>query len=150
MEVKLITLYKLTVIAAAVLILTSGSAFSQEPEKAIMTVSPTNEKKNDELNAEQIIEQNKPALISIWYHTSDYYSYYSYDVKDTTLLSGSGFIIDSNGIVGTNYHVIDGFDSLLIKTSDGTFYNADLLIVDEKDDMAFARLWARRLGEPLG
>ena len=52
------------------------------------------EKITDELNAEQIIEQNKPALVSIWYNSNDYYSsYYPYSTpKDTTLLSGSGFI----------------------------------------------------------
>ncbi|MFI5145421.1 MAG: trypsin-like peptidase domain-containing protein [Ignavibacteria bacterium] len=98
------------------------------------------EKTNDDLNAEQIIELNKPALISIWYHTDNYYSYYTYSSKDTTLLSGSGFIFDSTGIIGTNYHVVDGIDSLLIKTSDGTFYDAELVIVDEKNDMAMLRM----------
>ena len=98
------------------------------------------DKNNDDLNAEKIIELNKPALISIWYHTDNYYSYYSYSSKDTTLLSGSGFIFDSTGIIGTNYHVVDGIDSLLVKTSDGTFYDAELVIVDEKNDMAMLRL----------
>lgn len=98
------------------------------------------DKNNDDLNAEKIIEMNKPALISIWYHTDNYYSYYSYSSKDTTLLSGSGFIFDSTGIIGTNYHVVDGIDSLLVKTSDGNFYDAELVIVDEKNDMAMLRL----------
>ena len=100
------------------------------------------EKNGDELNAEQIIELNKPALVSIWYHTNDYYgSYYYYTTpKDTTLLSGSGFIFMNSGIVGTNYHVIAGLDSLMIKTSDGTFYNAELVYVDEKNDLAILNI----------
>ena len=93
-----------------------------------------------EFNAEQIIENNKPALVSIWYHTNNYYSYYSYSIKDTTLLNGSGFIIDPSGIVGTNFHVVDGIDSLLVKTSDGTFYDAQILFLDEKNDMAILKL----------
>ena len=137
---KLFTFLKYSLFTSIVLSLLNSTAFSQEPEKAIQTNPVVSDKKPDELNAEQIIEQNKPALISIWYHTSNYYSYYSYDVKDTTLLSGSGFIIDSSGIVGTNFHVVDGIDSLLIKTSDGTFYNAELLIVDAKNDMALLRI----------
>lgn len=96
--------------------------------------------KNGDLNAEQIIEMNKPALVSIWYHTDNYYSYYSYSSTDTTLLNGSGFIIDEDGIIGTNFHVVDGIDSLLVKTSDGTFYDAELVIVDEKNDMALLRI----------
>ena len=91
-------------------------------------------------NAEQIIEMNKPALISIWYHTDNYYSYYSYSYKDTTLLNGSGFIFTEDGLIGTNYHVVDGIDSLLVKTSDGVFYDAELLIIDEKNDMAIIRI----------
>lgn len=91
-------------------------------------------------NAEQIIENNKSALISIWYHTDNYYSYYSFTTIDTTLLNGSGFIFSEDGLIGTNYHVVDGIDSLLVKTSDGKFYDAELLIIDEKNDMAIIRI----------
>lgn len=97
--------------------------------------------KDDDLNAEQIIEQNKPALVSIWYHTDNYYSYYYISTpKDTNMLSGSGFIFDSRGFVATNLHVIDGFDSLFVKTSDGKYYNADLVQVDEKNDIAILKI----------
>lgn len=101
------------------------------------------EKKNGDLTAEEIINQNKAALVSVWYHTSDYYSYssyYSYNYKDTVLLSGSGFIFSPDGLVGTNNHVISGFDSLFIKTSDGTFYNAEIIYVEEKNDFAILRI----------
>lgn len=91
-------------------------------------------------NAEQIIENNKSALISIWYHTDNYYSYYSFTTIDTTLLNGSGFIFSEDGLIGTNYHVVDGIDSLIVKTSDGTYYDAELLIIDEKNDMAIIRI----------
>ena len=92
-------------------------------------------KDSSEFNAEQIIEMSKPSLISIWFHTSSYSNYSSYDVKDTTLLNGSGFIFGEDGLVGTNYHVVDGIDSLLVKTSDGTFFDAQLLLLDEKNDI---------------
>ena len=108
----------------------------REPKPA-----PLIEKKDDDLNAEQIIEQNRSALVSVWYHTDSYYGYYYLSTpKDTTLLSGSGFIFNTQGFVGTNYHVIDGFDSLMIKTSDGNFYNAELIFVDEKNDIAILRI----------
>ncbi len=119
-----------------------ASTYAQEIKtQETVKPSPLLEKKDDDLNAEQIIEQNKSALVSVWYHTDSYYSYYYYSTpKDTTLLSGSGFIFDSKGFVGTNYHVIDGFDSLMIKTSDGNFYNAELIFVDEKNDIAILRI----------
>lgn len=98
------------------------------------------DKGDDELSAEEIIDMNKPALISIWYHTDNYYSYYSYERKDTTLLNGSGFLIREDGLIGTNFHVVDEIDSLLVKTSDGTFYDAELLMVDEINDVAIIRI----------
>ena len=93
------------------------------------------------LRAEQIIEQNKAGLVSIWFHTNDYYSYYTYSyTSDTTILNGSGFIISEEGIITTNYHVVESIDSILVKTSDGTFYDADLLLVDETNDIAILKI----------
>ncbi len=113
--------------------------YSQEAEKTDKNLIPKDSSVSD-FNAEQIIERNKPALISIWYQTNSYSNGYSYELKDTTLLSGSGFIFEPSGFVGTNYHVVDGIDSLLIKTSDGKFYDAQLLLLDEKKDMAILKI----------
>jgi hypothetical protein len=54
----------------------SSKIYSQEAKEHEPLPAPT-DKTNDDLNAEKIIEQNKPALISIWYHTDNYYSSYS-------------------------------------------------------------------------
>jgi len=120
----------------------AASAYSQDiNKKTAEQKTPLIETKDGDLDAEQIIEQNKDALVSVWFHTDNYSSfYYSSLPKDTTILSGSGFIFDSRGFLGTNYHVIDGFDSLLVKTSDGTFYEAELVYVEEKNDIAILRI----------
>ncbi len=94
----------------------------------------------DELNAQEIFEMNKNALVSIWYIADGYYSYYSYIPKDTMLLNGSGFIIYEEGIIGTNVHVIENKDSLLVKTFDGTFYNAEIIFTDPKNDIAILKI----------
>jgi len=99
-----------------------------------------NDKRDDDLNAEQIIEKYKPALISIWFNDKNYYSYLTYTYIDTTVLNGSGFIISEDGLIGTNYHVVEQIDSLLVKTSDGTFYNAELILSDEINDFAIIKL----------
>ncbi len=121
-----------------------SASFAQETEDTNksepVSTTAVNDTSGADFNAEQIIENNKAALVSIWYHTDNYYSYYSYSMKDTTLLNGSGFIFDEHGLVGTNFHVIDGLDSILVKTSDGTFYDAQLLVLDEKNDMAILKL----------
>jgi len=137
-----LTIKHLKRISAVLLILISFTiSYAQNESTIDPKSSPLTEKKDDDLNAEQIIEQNKQALVSVWYHTDSYFGYYYMSIpKDTTLLSGSGFIFDSQGFVGTNYHVINGFDSLMIKTSDGNFYNAELIFIDEKNDIAILRI----------
>jgi len=137
-------LKKLIGVANLFLVLFLFTAFLNAQDKNL-TVPEAEEKKNGDMTAEEIINQNKPALVSIWYHTSDYYYYsytttYTYGYKDTVLLSGSGFIFSPDGLVGTNNHVIAGFDSLFIKTSDGTFYNAEIVYVEEKNDFAVLRI----------
>jgi tetratricopeptide (TPR) repeat protein len=126
-------------IAVFLLLIPLLSIYAQDIEIEHTQVKPII-KTDSSFNAEQIIEMTKPALISIWYHTNSYYSYYTYEPADTTLLSGSGFFIDESGIIGTNYHVVDGIDSLLVKTSDGKFYDAKILIMDEKNDLAIIRV----------
>ena len=95
---------------------------------------------NGDLNAEQIIELYKPALISIWMRDQNYYVYESNNYKDTTVLNGSGFIISPDGLVCTNYHVVEMIDSLIVKTSDGEFHSAELVLADEKNDFAMIKL----------
>jgi len=126
----------------AVLIIFSVLTFSQDKEKNLEKAQ-TNRGFLDtasKFNAEQIIEMSKPSLVSIWYHVDNYYSYSTYTYIDTTLLNGSGFIFSEDGLIGTNYHVVDGIDSLLVKTSNGSFYDAELLLIDEKNDMAILRI----------
>lgn len=94
----------------------------------------------DDLNAEQIIEKYKPALISIWMNEKNYYSYSTFSYIDTTLLNGSGFLLNEDGLIGTNYHVVERIDSLLVKTSDGVFYKADLIYTDEVNDFAIIKI----------
>jgi tetratricopeptide (TPR) repeat protein len=134
--------FKTLVFILLSLLFVCDAAVSQNGKlKETVSPPPAPEKKDDGLDAEEIIEMNKPALVSVWYHTDSYTDYYYYGLpKDTVMLSGSGFIFDKNGFVGTNYHVIDGFDSLFIKTSDSVFYNAELVFVDEKNDIAILKI----------
>jgi tetratricopeptide (TPR) repeat protein len=115
-------------------------AYAQEKKSDLQQNLKSNSDTSHYFNAEEIIELSKTALVSIWYHTDNYYSYSTFTATDTNLLNGSGFIFSEDGLIGTNYHVVDGIDSLLIKTSDGVFHDAELLIIDEKNDMAILRI----------
>lgn len=103
-------------------------------------------------DAESLINEYKPALVSIWtnfivipnYRNYDYdydYDNFNYGLTfDTTMLLGSGFFIREDGLIGTNYHVVEMLDSIIVKTSDSTFYNAVVLSVDERNDIAILKI----------
>jgi len=53
---------------------------------------------------------------------------------------GSGFIVDSSGLIVTNNHVIDGAHSISVILSDGTSLPASLVGRDTQDDIALLRV----------
>ena len=54
--------------------------------------------------------------------------------------AGSGFIIDPEGIVMTNSHVIDGADAVTVHLQDGRFLKAESWVADPRSDVAIIRL----------
>ncbi len=53
---------------------------------------------------------------------------------------GSGVIVDASGLVVTNYHVIDGMTDVRVAMSDKREYPADIVLRDERTDLAVLRL----------
>jgi serine protease Do len=64
----------------------------------------------------------------------------------TSTFTGSGFIIDPAGYIGTNKHVVDGAISVYVVTADGVRYPARIVGMPDKADMALIRIEA---GHPL-
>jgi serine protease Do len=58
---------------------------------------------------------------------------------------GSGFIVDSNGIVLTNAHVVDGADEVTVRTIDRREFRAKVLGVDKATDVAVLKIDAKNL-----
>lgn len=83
---------------------------------------------------------------------------------------GSGFIIDSNGTLLTNAHVVDGSSTVRVTLSDGRSFNGQVLGRDKLTDLAAIKIsgnnlptvklgnsdnlkpgeWAIAIGNPLG
>lgn len=53
---------------------------------------------------------------------------------------GSGFIIDENGYIVTNHHVIEGSDEIHIKLMDGQELPAKIIGTDPKTDLALLKI----------
>ena len=63
----------------------------------------------------------------------------------TSKAAGSGVIIDPNGYIITNNHVVEGATKITVKTYDGTEYDAELIGTDEKTDIAVIKVDASGL-----
>ncbi|MBI2182416.1 MAG: DegQ family serine endoprotease [Deltaproteobacteria bacterium] len=55
---------------------------------------------------------------------------------------GSGFVIDRDGTILTNYHVVDGAQKIVVKLSDGRGFDAKVLGKDQKTDIAIIKISA--------
>ena len=64
---------------------------------------------------------------------------------------GSGFIIESNGLILTNAHVVEGANTIYVTLTDKREYKAKLLGMDKRTDVAVVKIDARDLPKlPLG
>ena len=63
---------------------------------------------------------------------------------------GSGFIVDENGYILTNNHVIDGVDKILVKLfNDDRKYEAKVIGTDKKTDLALIKINIRKKLTPV-
>jgi serine protease Do len=58
---------------------------------------------------------------------------------------GSGFVVEQNGVVVTNAHVIEGSSRILVTTADGQELEAEVLGLDRDTDIAVLKVDARDL-----
>ena len=81
----------------------------------------------------QMIEDIEPSLVYI----------------ETDTSSGTGFVVEEGGLVVTNEHVVEDFDSVTVVMSDGREYDGDVLGVDETADLAIVKLNAAKKFETM-
>lgn len=62
-----------------------------------------------------------------------------------TASSGSGFIISADGYVVSNYHVVEGAETLTVILSDGSEYKAELVGYDATNDVSVMKIEAENL-----
>jgi serine protease Do len=64
--------------------------------------------------------------------------------------SGSGVIVDSEGLIVTNHHVIEGADRVVVSTSNGQTHEAKVLGSDPSTDLAVLQIQPREQLKTLG
>ena len=93
------------------------------------------------LTPSEVYAQNVNSTVGIT--TSITTSYFGY--QTTSAAAGSGFILTQDGYILTNYHVVEGSNSIKVTTYDGTSYDAQLIGYDESNDIAVLKIDASDL-----
>ena len=99
------------------------------------------------LDVSEVAEEAMPSVVAITtksvQEVQDYYSMfgsqYAPSQEQEVEGSGSGIIIgktDSELLIATNYHVVDGADTLSVAFADGNAYEATVKGFDENEDLA--------------
>lgn len=114
----------------------TGGYVSYE-EKGFTPVTAVTAEK-EVLTVEEIAKRVGPSIVGISC-TSVVQSYFG---SQTAQSSGSGIIIDANGHIVTNYHVIEGSSKIKVKLTSGNEYDATVVGGDEKTDIAVIKIAA--------
>ena len=93
------------------------------------------------LTPSEVYAQNVNSTVGIT--TSITTNYFGY--QTTSAAAGSGFILTQDGYILTNYHVVEGSNSITVTTYDGTGYDATLIGYDESNDIAVLKIDASDL-----
>ena len=93
------------------------------------------------LTPSEVYAQNVNSTVGIT--TSITTNYFGY--QTTSAAAGSGFILTQDGYILTNYHVVEGSNSIKVTTYDGSSYDAQLIGYDESNDIAVLKIDASDL-----
>jgi serine protease Do len=95
-------------------------------------------------NIADVVAAVKPSVVAI---NTEVVSYDFFNRPYTQQGAGSGWIIDSDGIIVTNNHVVEGANTITVTTDDGTTYTADTnaVFTDPLNDLAIIKLDAHNL-----
>jgi S1-C subfamily serine protease len=85
----------------------------------------------------RVYEQVSPGVVNVTRTVVQYNFFFQPIAREGT---GSGCLLDTDGNVLTNYHVIEKADNLEVSLPDRTKYRAEIVGVDKQNDLAVIRL----------
>lgn len=85
----------------------------------------------------RVYDQVSPGVVNITSTVVEYGFFFAPVAREGT---GSGCVLDTDGNILTNYHVIENADSLEVSLPDRTKYHAKIVGLDRQNDLAVLRL----------
>lgn len=95
----------------------------------------------DEANTMEIYQKASPAVVHVTNKTLRR-SLWSHNIEEIPRGSGTGIVWDENGLIITNFHVIQGASRILIELQDRSEWSAEVIGVAPEKDLAVLRIEA--------
>ncbi|MEM3130452.1 MAG: trypsin-like peptidase domain-containing protein [Nitrososphaerota archaeon] len=96
----------------------------------------------DENKIVEIVEKTNPSVVNVsTVHLLNVFPFYSVPIKGV----GSGVIIDSDGYIVTNNHVIEGAEAVEVSLNDGRVFKGRIIGRDPSSDLAIIKIDAKNL-----
>jgi S1-C subfamily serine protease len=113
------------------------SVVTQEPQPTLASAVEANPIGNVDLISQQdalvaLYENVSPGVVAVFLYSSDSEIY--------PLGTGSGFVIDKEGHIATNFHVVQGVDSLIVYFPSGIKARAEVVGTDTDSDLAIVKV----------
>jgi serine protease Do len=123
-------------------------SISRTPAEALLrSAKPSTTKENQAPvlpNIADVVAQVKPSVVAI---TTEVVSLDFFNRPFTQEEAGSGWIIDENGIIVTNNHVVEGAATITVTMDDGRTFTVGIgaVFTDSLNDLAIIKIDARNL-----
>lgn len=91
-----------------------------------------------DLTKVEVVEKVSPAVVTVFNLAKT--PSLTGTSQETPQGAGTGFIIDKEGHIVTNWHVVEGGDAFAVVLSDGTQVDAKLIGSDARDDLAVVKI----------
>jgi S1-C subfamily serine protease len=98
-------------------------------------------KTEDEANSMEIYQKASAAVVHVT-NTALRRSFFSRNVEEIPRGAGTGFVWDKNGLIVTNFHVIQGANRIIIELQDRSEWQAQVIGIAPEKDLAVLRIEA--------
>ncbi len=112
----------------------------KEPSKPAFAFAPAGQASlsSEEQTNIRVYDQVSPGVVNITQKVVEYDFFFAPVATDGG--TGSGCVLDTDGNILTNYHVIESADSLEVSLPDHTKYRAKVIGYDKQNDLAVIRI----------
>ena len=139
--------FRRTLVPLLTLVVVAASGCSSGGDTAIATVTTTITSSSQTVatmtvtDFADVIAAVMPSVVAINTEVSGYSIFGAYTEEG----AGSGWIIDSNGLIVTNNHVIEGASTVTVTLEDGRTFTAEAVYSDSFSDLAIVKIDATGL-----